>query len=274
MKTDSNLKRAAIGLAALSLFAAASAGAQGLFDDAAPPKAEARLVAGWEEAEGLRLAGLVVDLAPGWKTYWRKPGEAGIPPSFDWSGSENLAGVEVIWPAPVAFHTFDMLTIGYKDRMTLPLRIAAEDPSRPVRLSLALFYGLCEDICIPARADLSLEIAPGAAPAGAAALKAALEAAPAPASGAARCAFDQTAAVGRLETRIALDEAPASAPIVVAEGQDGLWFGPMEARIEGEEIVAAGSMEMEPGLWIDRGAIRLTLIGDGGAAEILGCPAG
>ncbi len=274
MKTDSTLKRAAIGLAALVLFAAAGAGAQGIFDDAGPLKAEARLVAGWEEAAGRRLAGLVVDLAPGWKTYWRKPGEAGIPPTFDWSGSENLAGVEVLWPAPVVFHTFDILTIGYEERMILPLRIAAEDPSQPVRLSLALFYGLCEDICIPARADLSLEIAPGAAPADAEALKAALEAAPAPASGAARCAFDQKAADGRLETRIALDETPKSAPIVVAEGQEGLWFGPMEARIEGAEIVAAGAMEMEPGLWIDRGAIRLTLIGDGVAEEILGCPAG
>ncbi len=274
MKTDSTLKRAAIGLAALFLLAAAGAGAQGIFDDAGPPKAEARLVAGWEEAAGRRLAGLVVDLAPGWKTYWRKPGEAGIPPTFDWSGSENLAGVEVLWPAPVVFHTFDILTIGYEERMILPLRIAAEDPSRPVRLSLALFYGLCEDICIPARADLSLEIAPGAAPASAEALKAALQAAPLPASGAARCAFDQKAAVGRLETRIALDEAPQSAPIVVAEGQEGLSFGPMKARIEGAEIVASGAMEMEPGLWIDRGAIRLTLIGDGAAEEILGCPAG
>ena len=111
MKTDSTLKRAAIGLAALVLFAAAGAGAQGIFDDAGPPKAEARLVAGWEEAAGRRLAGLVVDLAPGWKTYWRKPGEAGIPPTLDWSGAENLAGGEVLWPAPVVFHTVDILTI-------------------------------------------------------------------------------------------------------------------------------------------------------------------
>lgn len=275
MKADSTLARARLRLAAAALILLAPAPAvfaQGLFGAPEAPQAEARLVGGWAEPDGGRIAALVVDLAPGWKTYWRRPGEAGIPPTFDWSGSGNLAAISVVWPAPIAFDTFDMQTLGYAGRMTLPLRITPEDPAAPVTLRLALFYGICEDICIPARADLALDIAPGAAAEGSAGIRAAMDAEPAPAPGAAaRCAFGGGA---RLTARIALAAPPEAAPVIVAEGQEGLWLGPMEAWLEGGEIVATGEMRAESGLWIDRAALRFTLISPEGGVVVEGCAAG
>lgn len=260
---------------ALSLMAlGGGVAAQGFFADDAPPKAEARLLAGWADPDGSRIGALRVDLADGWKTYWRTPGEGGIPPTFDWAGSENVANIQISWPTPIVFDTYGMQTIGYKHQMTLPLRLTPKDPARPLRLKLALFYGVCDEMCIPARADLALDIAPGAAPEGAAEIRAALAAAPAPAAAAgltgAQCVIED----GVLTARLAFTPAPTRAPVVVAEAQKGVWIGPMDARLDQGEIHASGEFRADPGEWIDRGAIRLTLIGgEGRALSLTGCPA-
>src|SRR5688572_3192220 len=99
--------------------------------------------------DGTWTAGLEITLAGGWKTYWRLPGESGVPPQFDWSRSTNLAAVTVGWPAPRRFHDAAGETIGYRDRVVLPLRVAPVDPQKPVGLALSLFYAVCKDICVP-----------------------------------------------------------------------------------------------------------------------------
>jgi DsbC/DsbD-like thiol-disulfide interchange protein len=101
--------------------------------------------------------GVEIVLTPGWKTYWRYPGDAGIPPRFDWSGSENLAGIEVFYPAPKRITDGSGQTsIGYESRVIFPLRIRAKDPAQPVVLKLKLDFATCEKLCIPAEAVLSL----------------------------------------------------------------------------------------------------------------------
>jgi DsbC/DsbD-like thiol-disulfide interchange protein len=72
---------------------------------------------------GGHMAAVELQLAPGWKTYWRSPGDAGIPPSFDWSGSENVKSVRLHWPAPEVFEANGMQTIGYHERLVLPVEI-------------------------------------------------------------------------------------------------------------------------------------------------------
>ncbi|HCX68676.1 MAG TPA: hypothetical protein DHK64_14410, partial [Rhodobiaceae bacterium] len=57
-------------------------------------------------------AGLHLELSKGWKTYWRSPGEVGIPPSIDWAGSENIENVEFLWPAPERFTAFGIENFG------------------------------------------------------------------------------------------------------------------------------------------------------------------
>ncbi len=99
------------------------------------------------------MGGVEIALTPGWKTYWRYPGDAGIPPRFDWSGSENLSKVEVFYPAPKRIMDGSgQASIGYDDRVIFPLRIHASDPSKPVTLKLKLDFATCEKLCIPAQA--------------------------------------------------------------------------------------------------------------------------
>ena len=123
-------------------------------------KANVRLLAGGPSAAGAALrAGIEIRLAPGWHTYWRYPGDAGVPPRFDWSGSGNLAAVEARWPAPERIPVEGGLqSIGYHGDVILPLRVRAKDPARPVSLRLKLDIGVCEKICIPAEAILALDI--------------------------------------------------------------------------------------------------------------------
>jgi DsbC/DsbD-like thiol-disulfide interchange protein len=122
-------------------------------------RSRVRLVAGGSEADGAaRLGGIEIALDPGFKTYWRTPGESGLPPAFDWSGSENLARADVLWPAPSRFEDAGGVSYGYKDQVLLPVRASAKDPGKPVRLSLRLDYGVCKDICIPAQAMLALDL--------------------------------------------------------------------------------------------------------------------
>jgi DsbC/DsbD-like thiol-disulfide interchange protein len=125
----------------------------------------------WVQGHGSRarlvggggMAGVELQLPEGWKTYWRTPGEAGgVAPAFDWSGSSNLAGAEVLYPAPKRFSDRSGDTIGYKDTITFPVRLIAKDASRPIDVQLALDYGVCKDICVPAEAKLSLSVPPDA----------------------------------------------------------------------------------------------------------------
>src|SRR6056297_1113481 len=95
----------------LALLAAAPASAHA---EAAMPAdvVRAEVLPGWTTGAGTRMAALRLTLAPGWKTYWRAPGDAGIPPAFDWSGSRNLKGVAFHWPAPDVFQSYGIRTIG------------------------------------------------------------------------------------------------------------------------------------------------------------------
>jgi DsbC/DsbD-like thiol-disulfide interchange protein len=107
--------------------------------------------------EARPMAGIEITMEPGWKTYWRAPGE-GIAPSFSWDESLNLKQARVLWPAPVRFADGQGSSVGYKERVILPIEIIPEDPARPVSLNLAVAYGVCKDICMPVEAELSLDM--------------------------------------------------------------------------------------------------------------------
>ena len=121
----------------------------------AKPYRLALMIADYDAAAKAYAGGLEIELDPGWKTYWRLPGDAGIPPQFDWSKSKNLKSIEILWPAPQRFSDAGGETIGYKDRVVFPLRIVPENPDAPVELDLSLFFGVCQDICIPGNGELT-----------------------------------------------------------------------------------------------------------------------
>lgn len=111
---------------------------------------------GWLGAR--RAAGLLIELDDGWKTYWRMPGNAGIPPVFDWKDSGNAAAIDVLFPLPKRYTDPTGDTVGYKERVILPVLVEPADSAQDIALRLNLFFAVCEDICIPAKTAASLDL--------------------------------------------------------------------------------------------------------------------
>lgn len=136
-------------------------------------KFRARLVAGEvADASGAKrlMAGIELELERGWKTYWRMPGDTGVPPNFDFSASRKISTATVRYPAPVRLVDPAGQAVVYKDAVLFPVEIvAAGEGSDPLHLSVKLEIGVCEKICIPVFAKLDLDIPrkPGAAGEGA-----------------------------------------------------------------------------------------------------------
>jgi len=124
-----------------------------------------RLIAGANksDAESLR-AGIEIKMQPGWHTYWRYPGDSGVPPRFDFSDSDNVASVKVLYPAPHAFTDEAGTTIGYKNNVIFPLRVFPRQNDKPVTLRAKIDYAVCEKLCVPAeaRTELTIDRATGA----------------------------------------------------------------------------------------------------------------
>jgi DsbC/DsbD-like thiol-disulfide interchange protein len=125
-------------------------------------RSSARLIAGSQPTGGGPVrAGIELKLKPGWHTYWRYPGDAGMPPSFDFAASSNVKAIEVMWPAPRRIPEQGMVAIGYTSDVILPLHITPKDRSKPVTLRLKLGYAVCEKLCVPAEAKAELTLAGG-----------------------------------------------------------------------------------------------------------------
>jgi DsbC/DsbD-like thiol-disulfide interchange protein len=150
--------RAALGFAAtlVASLLAIEARAQ----DASPWQRDGhsamRLLAG-SRSGAVLLGGIALQLQPGWKTYWRTPGDSGVPPRFDFSKSENIEAVTVLWPAPMKFDDgAGGHSLGYKNQIVLPLRIVPKNADKPVTLRADVNYAVCEKLCIPVEANAEL----------------------------------------------------------------------------------------------------------------------
>ena len=118
-----------------------------------------RLLAG-SRSGGVLLGGIAFQMQPGWKTYWRNPGDSGVPPRFDFSKSDNVEAVTVLWPAPMKFDDgAGGQSLGYKNQVVLPLRIVAKSADKPVVLRAAISYAVCDKLCIPVEANSELSFA-------------------------------------------------------------------------------------------------------------------
>ncbi|MGE0749142.1 MAG: protein-disulfide reductase DsbD domain-containing protein [Variibacter sp.] len=124
--------------------------------------AAARLVSGGATAtapDAPLQAGIEITLKPGWKTYWRYPGDAGTPPRISFARSENVKDVAILWPAPMRFDDGSGGTsIGYKHRVVLPLHVTREDAAKPATLRADIDYAICEKLCVPVEAKLELPL--------------------------------------------------------------------------------------------------------------------
>jgi suppressor for copper-sensitivity B len=265
----------------LAVFALAWLGATGDASAAASDwggldEARVRLVSAAAAVGGAETAtfGLQVRMEEGWKISWRSPGDAGLPPVFDWAGSRNLASVEVSWPAPMRFTVLGFETLGYKDDVVLPIVARLAEPGRGVRLDLALDYLVCSDICVPAEARLALSLPAGPADPTAFAHLIDRFVARVPGSGGAQgLSIERAEAGGPRNARalhvVARSTLPFSAPDLFVEGPESFRFGPPEVRLAESARRADLSLPVEAvaGATEPLAGTRLTLtLVDGGRA--------
>ncbi len=187
-----------------------------------------RLIAGANksDAESLR-AGIEIKMQPGWHTYWRYPGDSGVPPRFDFSGADNVAAVQVLYPAPHAFTDETGTTIGYKDNVIFPLRVFARQKDKPVTLHVKIDYAVCAKLCVPVEASAELTLA--AAGADNAALTAAEAHVPQPISAAEAGLSARRANDDKRKPLVFVDvAAPAGQPVeLFVEGPTAEWALPI-----------------------------------------------
>lgn len=200
-------------------------------------QASVRLVSavdGTGNAEKL-LLGLEFQLQPGWKVYWRSPGDAGFPPRPDWAGSDNLADVAMQWPAPHRFSILGLESFGYEDRVVFPLEVTPATVGAPLSMRASVDYLVCSDICVPGLADVSIDI-----PAGAASpsrffrdISTFRSRVPPPPEGSPLRINNsalQPSGDDMVELQVALASTDGlTAPDIFVEGPDGVFFGPPRA---------------------------------------------
>lgn len=240
---------------------------------------QARILPGWTMPDGGQMAALQLTLAEGWKTYWRAPGDAGIPPRFDWSRSRNLDTVEITWPAPSVILQSGVRTIGYSDRLILPLKMTPETQGRAISLEGEVEVGVCLDVCIPVTLPLSQDLPTG-------------QTSPDPRIAAALASTPYTAAEAglrqiscqitpitdglRLTARIDLPPAGGREVVVIETGNPAIWVAQSQAERTGDTLIAETEMFHVDGsdFVLNRAELRLTVLGRDRAVDILGCPAG
>ncbi|MCQ0969012.1 hypothetical protein MLD63_01000 (plasmid) [Paracoccus sp. TK19116] len=231
-----------------------------------PGLRSATLLPGWVTQDGNRMVALDLQLEPGWKTYWRKPGDSGIPPEFDWSASTNVGAVTPHWPAPEVIVSGDDRTLGFHDRLVLPIEIQPEAKREPVAVSLTVSFGLCETICVPA--NLSLE-ASSPLPERDPLIDAALAAEPVISSERPTCGIAAIDDGMRVHARVPSRGGPQAVAIELADAPD-VWVSGADIDDSGTAVADLVGPSREP-FEVDESALVFTAIDDGRATEYRGC---
>lgn len=232
--------------------------------------ARVEVLPGWGMENGHHMAALRIRLAPNWHTYWRTPGEAGIPPQFDWSGSDNVAAVRVHWPAPELHHQSGMWFLGYERDVILPLEITPRGPGE-MRLAAQMEFGVCNEICVPMQATLDVPLSPNQLKESAE-IKAALKDQPAPLKDA-RCKAEPIADGVRLTATVAVPELGGDEIAIIEHPDRSIWVSAPELHRSGGQIEVASDLVPENGkpFVVDRSALTITVVGGGQAYEARGC---
>lgn len=238
----------------------------------------AEILTGWRTQDGHHVAGLRLSLAPGWKTYWRAPGDAGIPPVFNWQGSGNLTALNVIWPTPEVFDQDGMQSIGYSNDVVLPLAVHPHDLSRDVELRGQMTVGICRDICVPTTLEISAAL-PVAQTRRVAALATAMADQPFSGreAGVTRTECRMRAIEGGMEIQASVTMPSAGGPevMVLETANPALWVSSVTSHRDGVTLAGKARIYHADGapFVLSRGDIRVTVLGRDFAVDIRGCAA-
>lgn len=243
-----------------------------LADEPPPGLVSAELLPGWITPEGHRITALRLELEPGWKTYWRSPGDAGVPPRFDWQGSGNLGPVRVLWPRPEVIDSGGERTLGYHNRLVLPIEIAPAAPGQPVAPRVVVDFGLCLDICVPAQVALTAP-PPGAAPDPL--IEAALDRQPRLSDEQPDCEIRPIKDGMQVTATLPETESAQGEDVAMELADKEIWVSAPETSAAGARMVARADFVAASGkpFPLDPAGLRLTLIGPGDAVEFSGCRA-
>ncbi|WP_245882625.1 protein-disulfide reductase DsbD domain-containing protein [Yoonia sediminilitoris] len=248
--------------------------AAGPYDDLA----RVEVLPGWRMESGEHMAGLRITLEPGWKTYWRAPGDAGIPPSFQFAGSDQITGITPHWPVPEVIDQNGMMSIGYYDGVVFPLTVTSRATDVPLEISGTLSIGVCEEICIPVTLDFQgLLPSEGARDAS---ITAALINQPLTASeagvGDVTCALMPIKDGLRVTTIIDVASAGQPEHVIVEAGTSTVWVSEADISRTGSKLHASVDMVPQSGsaFALDRSKVRITVLGSDRAIDIRGCSAG
>jgi DsbC/DsbD-like thiol-disulfide interchange protein len=124
-------------------------------------QSQLRLLLTADETGQIR-GGIEISLEPAWYTYWRSPGEAGVPPVFDFSGSENVAAIDIMYPAPLRYDDGASVSLIYRDDVVFPFTVTPKNLAETVMLRLTAQFGVCSDVCIPTSASTEVSLPPHA----------------------------------------------------------------------------------------------------------------
>ncbi len=209
---------------------------------------EARLISATDATGDLAVVplGLELRIKPGWKTYWRSPGDAGLPPKLDWAGSTNLKSADLAYPAPHRFELFGLQTFGYADHVVFPIAITPETQGRPLDLKAHAELLVCEQICVPQTVDLALSLPEGSA-----------------------SPSDEAQTIGKFSSQVPRKDGAAGLNITAAR----------DVTVDGKRALEISARSVEPFTQPDvfaevtpavsLGAPQVTLNGDGKGAVIL-----
>lgn len=229
---------------------------------------------GWRLADGNHMAALRIDLAQGWKTYWRAPGEGGVPTLIHLDAADGLRDVVIHWPRPDVFVVNGMRSIGYMNSVILPLEFML-GAAGEIAIAGRVDMGVCLDVCIPVTLDLqgSLPMTTQRSPAIVAALADRPLTAAEAGAGTARCRLTPIADGLRVDVSIALPMTGDLETVVIEHRDPGMWVSEAVTRRDGATVSATADIvpPHHGAFALNRGDLRFSVIGSQMAVEIAGC---
>ncbi|MBU2994163.1 protein-disulfide reductase DsbD family protein [Octadecabacter sp. 1_MG-2023] len=264
------IKRISVSLIALCVAAPVWAGpADGVV--------ELEILPGWRTDSGTHMAGLQLRLADGWKTYWRAPGDGGIPPRFGWQGSQNLSGAAFHWPVPEVFDQNGMRSIGYSQSVVIPVELSVTDDTAPALMRGQVQIGVCDEICVPVllEFDTALPATGARDPAIIAALLDRPQTSVEAGVGDVTCAIDPAENGLRVTARVDMPPMAGDEAVVIEAGDQQVWVSQPQTWREGDALFARSDMihVNGGGFALNRSEVRITVIAGNQSVDILGCDA-
>ena len=271
-------KRRLLALLIAATFALFPASGQAQGDFSLSDVAEVTVLPGWRTANGTHIAAIRIALAPGWKTYWRSPGEIGIPPRFSWRGSRNLASVQIHWPTPKISYTNGLRSIGYSGVTIVPIELTPKGNDQgTIALRGAIEIGVCREICVPMVVNIRIDLPQAGLPD--AEIQASLANRPATASEAGvrsvTCEVESISDGLRITARIDIPDMGSEELAIFELPDKSIWISQAQTTRRGRNLSAIVDFVPANGapFLLNRSDVRITILGERGAVDIKGCSA-